>query len=206
MTQVDGKVFVFVDGVELDAIRQSQAQFAAHAGAQRVFAQGRQADGVDGRPFVARLQYQAADGPAGMWVLQCVEPHLFLHLLAPGAGAGLAASVVVAGDPPQLGFLGRGVEDHRLLGRHGFKGAAPPNNAALLDSEAAQDRGFVAGAVFVFEDVGRDMLTQLVPIQRVVGEAVQVVGGAVGHGVEEDDVGGRARLTDRRSPVPRPAG
>ena len=72
IAKVDSQVLVLVNRVELDALRQSQSQFAAHARPQRMLIQVRQADSVDGRPLVARLQNQAANRLVGMWVLQCI--------------------------------------------------------------------------------------------------------------------------------------
>ena len=52
----------------------------------------------------------------------------------------------------------------------------------------------MAAAVLVFKDVRGDVPAQFVSVLREVRKVVEVVGDAVGHRVQEDDVGGQPIL------------
>ena len=123
-----------------------------------------------------------------MRIGQRVQPGALAAGVAAGAVPGLAAAVGGHRCAPRRLILGG--RSRYLVGvqRHRGERTGAPADARLLDREAAADRMHVLGPVRVAQHVVGHVIAQLVAVAVGVGEAGQIVGGAVGDVVDEDQV------------------
>ena len=166
--QVDGNDriaavgFELAERVERRPLRQGQPQFAAHARPQRMLLQSRGRDAVDDRPLLSGAQDDRAERRLRFGIRQRVEPEVFQIDGSPRVVPRFAPAPRLSRPALQVVVITAGGEDGRPASRNRREWAGAPGDVALLNGEAAQDRGDEFVAVGVDQNVIGNMIAQCV--------------------------------------------